>query len=71
MTLSLTAAVGRQIGLNRSLGLDGGDGHGVDDIGHGAAAIEVIDRLLSPAGGSYGHRPRGTLHLGTGRGHRR
>ena len=28
------------------LGLDGRNGHGVDDVGHGAAAAQIIDRLI-------------------------
>src|SRR4029453_806570 len=31
--------------LGRPLGLDGGDGHGVDDVGHQGAAGQVVDRL--------------------------
>src|SRR4030095_12244632 len=30
------------------LGLDGGDGHGVDDVGDGGPAGQVVDRLAQP-----------------------
>ena len=63
-------AHGPSPGVTRShlLGLDRRDGHRVDDVGNGASAGEVVDRLAQPLQHrTDGHRTRRPLHGLVGR----